>query len=79
MRTSQQGLSAFGMLIILAIAVAIAYYAYQGITGAGEAPTCKSAFAECMQTCRRTTTEAPEAQACQRACQRDADACGRGQ
>lgn len=77
MRAPQRGLSAFGMLVILAIAVGIGYYAYQGITGAGEAPTCKSAFAECMQICRRTTTEAAESQACQRACQRDADACGR--
>ena len=79
MRFSQRGLGTFGMLIILAIAIAIAYYAYLGITGAGETPTCKSAFTECMQTCRRTTTEAPEAQACQRACQRDEDACARGQ
>lgn len=75
---SQHGLSSFGMLIILAIAAAAGYYAYKGITGAGDAPSCKESFRACMTTCRRTTTEAPAAQACQQSCQRDADACGRG-
>lgn len=72
----QHGLSSFGMLIVLAIAVAAGYYAYKGITGAGDAPSCKETFNACMKTCRRTTTEAPASQACQQACQRDADACG---
>jgi hypothetical protein len=76
---SQHGLSSFGMLIILAIAAAAGYYAYKGITGPGDdAPSCKETFRACMTTCRRTTTEAPAAQACQQSCQRDADACGRG-
>jgi hypothetical protein len=77
MKTSQRGLSAFGLLIVVAIAVAAGYYAYQGISGADEAPSCRSAFNSCMKICRRTTTEAPAAQACQEACQRDLDACGR--
>jgi len=77
MRNSQRGLSAFGVLVILAIVVAAAYYAYKGITGGGEAPTCKEAFNECMKICRRTTTEAPAAQACQQACERNFDACAR--
>jgi hypothetical protein len=74
---SQQGLSSFGMLIVLVIAVAAGYYAYIGITGAGDAESCKEAFRECMKTCRRTTTEAPAAQACQEACLRDQAACER--
>ena len=73
----QRGLSSFGMLIVLAVAAAAGYYAYIGITGAGDAPSCKEAFKECMKTCRRTTTEAPAAQACQQTCQRDVDACER--
>jgi len=77
MRDSQRGLSSFGVLIILAIFVAAAYYAYKGITGGGDAPTCKEAFNECMKICRRTTTEAPAAQACQEACLRDQAACER--
>jgi hypothetical protein len=77
MEISQRGLSTFGMLVILAIAVAAGYYAYKGISGAGEAPSCKGAFSTCMKTCRRTTTEAPAAQACQEACQRDRAECER--
>ena len=78
MRASQRGLSAFGLFVILALAVAAGYYAYKGISGGDDAPTCKSAFTLCMQKCRRTTTEAPAAQACQEACQRDQAACERG-
>lgn len=77
MRNPQRGLSAFGVLIVLAIFVAAAYYAYKGITGGGDAPTCKEASNECMKICRRTTTEAPAAQACQEACLRDQAACER--
>ncbi len=77
MEISQRGLSTFGMLVILAIAVAAGYYAYKGISGAGEAPSCRGAFNTCMKTCRRTTTEAPATQACQEACQRDQAECER--
>ena len=72
-----QGWSSFGMLVILAIAVAVGYYAYKGVSGSDEAPSCKSALNYCMKSCRRTTTEAPAAQACQEACQRDQAACER--
>ncbi len=77
MERSQRGLSSFGMLIVLAVVVALGYYAYKAISGEDEAPSCKSAFTACMQKCRRTTTEAPAAQACQEACQGDQAACGR--
>jgi Tfp pilus assembly protein FimT len=75
--TSERGIGFFGLLIVLAIAAAVAYFAYKGITGADAPQTCASAFASCMQKCRRTSTEAPAAQACQEACQRDMDACQR--
>ena len=77
MRTSQHGLSAFGMLVVLALAVAASYYAYKSLSGGDDAPSCRSAFTSCMQKCRRTTTEAPAAQACQEACQGDQVACER--
>jgi len=77
MQRSQRGLSSFGMLIVLAVVVALGYYAYKAISGEDEAPSCKSAFTACMQKCRRTTTEAPAAQACQEACQRDQAECER--
>jgi len=73
----QRGLGSFGLLVVIAIAAAIGYYAYKGISGSGEAPSCKGSFNACMTSCRRTTTEAPAAQACQEACQRDSDACER--
>ena len=76
-RNKQRGLGLFGLLIVVAIAVLIGYYAYKGITGAGEPPSCRESFSDCMRICRRTTTEAPAAQACQEACQRDLAACGR--
>ena len=75
---SQRGLGWFGMLIVIAIAAAVAYYAYQGIWEVDEAPSCRGAFNSCMKSCRRTSTEAPAAQACQEACQRDQAACERG-
>jgi len=77
MKSLQRGLSSFGMLIVLAVVVAAGYYAYKGISGAEEAPSCNSALNSCMKSCRRTTTEAPAAQACQEACQRDQAACER--
>ena len=61
--------------IILVAAVALGYYAYKSLTGAGEPETCAEAFNHCMKTCRRTATEAPAAQACQEACKRDQAAC----
>ena len=77
MHRLQRGLGLFGILIVLAIAFAIGWYAYKGLTGAGEPESCNEAFNYCMKTCRRTTTEAPAAQACQEACQRDATECER--
>ncbi len=77
MERSQRGLSSFAVLIVLAVVVALGYYAYKAISGEDEAPSCKSAFTACMQKCRRTTTEAPAAQACQEVCQRDQAACER--
>ena len=77
MRNSQSGVSSFGVLVVVAVVVAAGYYAYQSITGADDAQSCKSAFTSCMQSCRRTSTEAPAAQACQEACERDQAACER--
>jgi len=77
-QASQRGLGSFGVLVVLAIAIAVGYYAYKGIW-TDEAPSCNGAFTACMQKCRRTATEAPAAQACQEACQGDGGACRRGE
>lgn len=77
MGDSQRGLSWFGALIVVAIAVVAGYYVYKGVMGEDEAPSCNSALNACMKNCRRTTTESAAAQSCQQACQRDADECNR--
>lgn len=77
MKTSQRGLGFFGMLIVLAIVVAAGYYAYKGMSGDDNAPSCRSSHTACLQKCRRTATEAPAAQACQEDCRRESDACER--
>jgi hypothetical protein len=77
MKNSQRGLGSFGLLVVIAVAAAVGYYAYKGISGSDGAPTCRGALDTCMKICRRTTTEAPAAQACQESCQRDSDACER--
>ena len=66
---------AFGTLVLL-IAIGVAgYYAYKYWIEAEEAPSCKAQLNRCLATCRKTASEAPQAQACQQTCQRDADAC----
>src|SRR5947207_9824679 len=67
----QGGVSAFGALVVIAIAVVAGYYVYKGVTGGGGAPTCDGRFTACLQICRRTSTEAPAAQSFQDECQRD--------
>jgi hypothetical protein len=60
-------------LLVIALAAVAAYFVYQSVTE--EAATCSGAHNACLKSCRRTSTEAPAAQACQQACQREADAC----
>ncbi|HEY7747636.1 MAG TPA: hypothetical protein VH933_03070 [Aestuariivirgaceae bacterium] len=74
---SQRGLSLFGVLVIVAIAVVVLYYAYKGVTGYDEEPTCRSVFTSCQQNCRRTRTDAAALQSCQDFCQREGDNCER--
>jgi hypothetical protein len=77
MKSHQRGLSFIGNVVVLAILVVLAYYAFQIFTGTDSGPGCKDALTSCMKYCRRTTTDAPSAQSCQDACQRDAEACAR--
>ncbi len=73
----QRGLGTFGLLVVIAIAAAVGYYAYKGISGPDGPPSCRGAADTCMKICRRTTTETTSAQACQDACRRDQEACER--
>lgn len=74
---SQRGLGFFGALVIIVIAVVALYYVYKGVTGEDEEPSCRGAYTNCLQNCRRTRTEAAALQSCQEFCQREADECER--
>lgn len=74
MRTQQRG-GAFGTMIIIILLAAGGYYAYTEFMAPSTPPTCQAQLQSCLTKCRKTTTEAPQAQACQDACQRDAAAC----
>lgn len=71
----QRGLGLFGALVIVALAAVVLYYAYKGVTGEDEEPTCRSTHTDCLQNCRRTRTESADLQRCQDFCQREFDAC----
>ena len=76
---SQRGLGLFGVLVIVAIAAVVIYYAYKGVTGEDDEPSCRGAYTDCLQNCRRTRTEAPALQSCQEFCQREFEGCeGKG-
>jgi uncharacterized membrane protein YebE (DUF533 family) len=68
---------ALGTLVILVALAFVGYYVYKNYLASDEPPSCQAALQGCMKDCRRTTTEAPAAQSCQEACQRDAEACAR--
>ncbi len=75
MRDSQHGLSSVALLIVMAVAIVVAYFAYQSILGGEEAQTCKGTFNSCMQSCRRTATDDRAEQACQNDCTRKRETC----
>jgi Tfp pilus assembly protein PilE len=77
MRLGVQRGGALSTLVILLVLAFIGYYVYKQFLTSDEVPSCKAVLQGCMKDCRRTTTEAPAAQACQDACQRDVEACER--
>ena len=78
MKALQQGLGAFGALVILVLAGVAGYYVYKEVfMQPDQPPSCKAALNQCIAKCRQSTSEAPATQACQESCERDADACER--
>ena len=71
----QGGIGFFGMLIVLALVAAVAYYGWKAINSDDAPPTCSAANSACLAKCRKTATEAPAMQACQQDCQRVLEAC----
>ena len=77
MKAVQRGLGTFGTLVILVLAVAGGWWLYKNVfeTDTVSPPSCQSQNASCIARCRKTTTEAPQAQACQEDCRRNLAAC----
>jgi hypothetical protein len=75
MRKRQAGLGWFGSLIVLALAVGAAYYLYQAMVVGDATPSCAAEQNECLQKCRRTSTDNASMQACQDGCRREAGVC----
>lgn len=72
---TQRGMSSFGALLVIVLALVAAYYVYQGVTGEDEVPTCDTQFEACMKLCRRTATDNDAMQTCQKKCDSDAEFC----
>jgi hypothetical protein len=62
---------------VLVLFVVGGYYIYKYVIepDSVSAVSCKSQLNSCMVSCRKTTTEAPQAQACQEECNRKAASC----
>ena len=77
MNKAQRGLGAFGTLVVLVLAVAGGYWVYKNVLEPEtvSAPTCKQELNSCIARCRKSSSEAPQAQACQEECQRKAAGC----
>jgi hypothetical protein len=74
MHTKQRG-GALGTFVILIALGVGGYYGYKMFVSPSEPQSCAAQLQSCMANCRKTSTEAPEAKACQDACQRGAAAC----
>jgi hypothetical protein len=68
---------ALGTLVLLIAIAVIGYYLYKQYFGveSNAPPSCKAQLNDCLRLCRRTTTEAPDYQACERRCNEQAQAC----
>jgi hypothetical protein len=77
MSNLQRGLGTFGTLVVLAIAAAGGYWVYKNVVEPETVspPSCKQQLNSCIARCRKSSTEAPQTQACQEDCQRNAAGC----
>jgi hypothetical protein len=66
-----------GTLVVLIALAVVGYYVYQQYFGsvADAPPSCKAQLNTCLVICRRTTSEAPDYQACEQRCNQQASAC----
>jgi hypothetical protein len=64
-------------LIFIAIAGAAGWWIYKNVFEADTvtAPTCRGEYTSCQAACRKSSTEAPQMQACQDGCQQKLASC----
>ena len=74
-RRRQRG-DAFGSLVVLVVLAVAGYFAYKYFIAPDQpAPSCKVQLNRCIADCRKTSTEAPQVQACQESCKQKAASC----
>lgn len=68
---------ALGTLVVLIALAVVGYYVYQQFLGseASAPPSCKAQLNACIASCRKTTSEAADNQACQQRCSQQAETC----
>ena len=72
---AQRG-GAIGTLIVLILLAVGGYYLYvEMFVGETRPMSCTEANQACMKNCRRTSTEQPQIEACQKECKSKLDAC----
>jgi hypothetical protein len=77
MKSMQRGLGTFGTLVVLILAAAGGYWVYKNVVEPETVspPSCKQQLSSCIAGCRKSSTEAPQVQACQEECERKAAGC----
>ena len=61
-------------MLLLAIGF-VGYWLYKHVLFSDAPPSCKELQNDCLRICRRTTSEAPDYQACEQRCNQQAEAC----
>lgn len=74
-RRRQRG-DAFGSLVVLVVLAVAGYFVYKYFISMDQPPpSCKVQLNRCLSECRKSSTEAPQMQACQDACNQKAASC----
>lgn len=66
---------ALGTIVLLVVIGFVGYWVYNHVLFSDAPPSCKEQLNDCLRICRRTTSEAPDYQACEQRCNQQAEAC----
>jgi hypothetical protein len=64
-----------GTIVLLIVIGFVGYWVYNHLLFSDEPPSCKATLNACVASCRKTTSEAADYQACQERCRQQAEAC----